>query len=259
MKRTLSASFTLPCLVALFLGLTSISSGTAWSATGEIPPGVQLEPIPTIDDSPLEEAVALHLQQARSEMKKVLAEPGACPERLADAYGTLGQHYHAYELYDPAGSCYRNAKALDPQNFRWLHLLGDVLRNLAQLEEAIGQFQGAWALEPRDFPALVYIGVVYGYGRVVNTALHQSEFMPKTPKQLVDATSYLVYALTGIILLEYVTLAWNFGPQNANHDFVLKVIVLFIVLLVIMKNLGSFEIRERVWIPLLGRKRAGSA
>lgn len=111
---------------------------------------------------------------------------------------------------------------------------------------------GLWAL----MAPLVHICVVDRYGRVINTAINQSEFMPMRPDKLVDASDYLVYALAGIVLLEYVTLALKFGPQNANHVFMIKVIVLFIVLIIIMRRLGSFEIRRRKWIPLFGRKRA---
>jgi len=99
---------------------------------------------------------------------------------------------------------------------------------------------------------VVFICVVYGYGRVVKAALHQSEFLPEQRTTLVDTTAYLVYALTGIVLLQYVTLAWNFGPQNANHGFIPTLIVCFIVLWIITKNLGSFEIRGRQWFPPLG-------
>ena len=58
----------------------------------------------------------------------------------------------------------------------------------------------------------------------------------------------------GIVLLEYLTLAWHFGTQNANQNYLIKVGVELVVLLIIMKNMGSLEVGEREWIPLFGRK-----
>ncbi len=103
--------------------------------------------------------------------------------------------------------------------------------------------------------ALVWICLVNGYGRIINAALHQSEYMPERASTLVNATNYLVYTLAGIILLEYVTVALKFGPQNANHGFLGKVILfLFMLTIFLVRPLGSFEIRERKWIPLFGKK-----
>ena len=75
-----------------------------------------------------DQAVAAQLAEARRGMESVLAEPDADADRLAAAYGTLGQLYHAYELLDVAGACYVNANQLAPQDFRWLHLMADVSR-----------------------------------------------------------------------------------------------------------------------------------
>ncbi|MCP4378707.1 MAG: tetratricopeptide repeat protein [bacterium] len=94
-------------------------------------------------------------------MEAVIAEPDANPQRLATAYGVLGQLYHAYEFFDEANACYTNATILEPDNFVWYHFLGDVLRNQSKLEEAASTFGTAWALEPNDFSALVNIGEVY--------------------------------------------------------------------------------------------------
>ena len=93
-------------------------------------------------------------------MESVLAEPDADADRLAAAYGTLGQLYHAYELLDVAGACYVNANQLAPQDFRWLHLMADVSRLEGELEEAASLYEAAWSLQPYDFAALVRFGEV---------------------------------------------------------------------------------------------------
>jgi len=121
----------------------------------------KLAPVIQPDLSGLDTVVADQLQQARHEMEAVIADPTASIDRLAAAYGTLGQLYHAYELFDTAESCYVNASFLAPQNFRWVHLLADVARHKGELEEAAARYEAAWSLQPYDFAALVRLGEVY--------------------------------------------------------------------------------------------------
>ena len=117
----------------------------------------KLGPVDQPDLGPLDPTVAQQLTQARHEMETAIADPTAGTRELAATYGSLGQVYHAYELLDTARQCYDNAIALEPQNFAWLHLQGDVSRLQGRLEDAAMQFQSAWALEPRDFAAVVNI------------------------------------------------------------------------------------------------------
>jgi len=107
-----------------------------------------------------DEAVAAQLVEARRGMESVLAEPDADADRLAAAYGTLGQLYHAYELLDVARACYTNANQLAPQDFRWLHLMADVSRLEGEVEKAAKLYEAAWSLQPYDFAALVRFGEV---------------------------------------------------------------------------------------------------
>jgi tetratricopeptide (TPR) repeat protein len=121
----------------------------------------ELSPVVEPDLSGLDTVVADQLRQARTEMETVIADPTAGVDRLAAAYGTLGQLYHAYELLDAAESCYLNASFLSPQNFRWVHLLADVARIEGDLEEAAARYETAWSLQPYDFAALVRLGGAY--------------------------------------------------------------------------------------------------
>jgi tetratricopeptide (TPR) repeat protein len=121
----------------------------------------QLVPVVVPDLSGLDPLVAEQLEEARSEMEAAIAEPDADIARLAAAYGTLGQLYHAYELLDVARACYVNASFLRPQDFRWVHLLADISRKNGDLEQAAAQYEAAWSLQPYDFAALVRLGEVY--------------------------------------------------------------------------------------------------
>ncbi len=121
----------------------------------------RLAPLIAPDLTGLDEVVALQLAEARREVEAVIAEPNADVGRLAAAYGTLGQLYHAYELLDVAEVCYSNASFLAPGDFRWFHLLADVSRLAGKLEDAAARYEAAWALEPYDFAALVRLAEVY--------------------------------------------------------------------------------------------------
>lgn len=121
----------------------------------------KLGPVVEPDLTGLDTVVEGQLRQARSEMEAAIADPTAGVARLAAAYGTLGQLYHAYELLDAAESCYINASILSPQNFRWVHLLADVARLQGDLEVAAERYETAWSLQPYDFAALVRLGEAY--------------------------------------------------------------------------------------------------
>ncbi len=116
--------------------------------------------VPAPDVGDLEAVVADQLQRARAELEATLADVHATAPQLAAAYGRLGELYHAYGLLDAAAACYGNAGQLEPQDFRWPHLLGDVSRKTGDLEAATSYFQAAWSLQPDDFAALVYLGNV---------------------------------------------------------------------------------------------------
>lgn len=117
-----------------------------------------LGPVPLPEMVDFDEPVAKQLRLKRSEMEKVLADPLATAGQLAAAYGALGRQYHAYELFDAAQGCYENARAMQPDEYSWYHLLGDVHRREGRMEEAIVQFEGALSLKPDDFAAIVYLG-----------------------------------------------------------------------------------------------------
>lgn len=73
---------------------------------------------PRVDVSSIDPALATNIQAART---AVVSAP-----KSADAWGKLGQAFHAAEFTGEAGLCYSNAAALDATSARWLYLLGTV-------------------------------------------------------------------------------------------------------------------------------------
>ncbi len=115
----------------------------------------------------------------------------------------------------------------------------------------IAENMGYWRL----MSPLIFLFVVDQFGRIINTALNHSEFAPQEKKALVDNTDYLIYVLSGIVMLEYLTLALLFGPVNATASFPApRMVVMYIALGIIASHLGCIQIRPKRWTPFFGRR-----
>ena len=122
---------------------------------------VKFLPVPEPNFDRLETAVAEQIKGVRQSLSETMAKQDVSTKELADAYGLMGQLYHAYELSDAAEACYQNASRLAPADYRWHHLLGALYEQSGKLEEAIVQFQTAWQLRPTSDAAPVRLGNIY--------------------------------------------------------------------------------------------------
>lgn len=119
------------------------------------------EPVPLPPLSPLEPEVASQIEVLHSELAAALARPGVPPGDVMEAYGLLGEHLHAYDLFEGAAACYRNALLVAPRDYRWLHLLADAARRMGDDAEAIRWNEAARNVRPEDAPTLVALGELY--------------------------------------------------------------------------------------------------
>ena len=114
-----------------------------------------LPPLPDLGDfdpAPREQLLARH-----STVTGLLrAGPGGWVQ-LGDAYGRLGEVFHAYMQLEPAFTCYRNARNLNPEAFRWVYLLGHAQRTFGDHAAATASFTQALKLRPADVPTLVWL------------------------------------------------------------------------------------------------------
>ncbi|HXT49414.1 MAG TPA: tetratricopeptide repeat protein [Thermoanaerobaculia bacterium] len=111
-------------------------------------PAVPSTAVPSPDLAGVEPAVATQLRQERDALVAKLADPAAKPADLADAWGSLGQAYHAYNLLDAAVVCYREAVRLQPKELRWAYLLGQAERGRSDLPAARIALTLALAIAP---------------------------------------------------------------------------------------------------------------
>ncbi len=96
-----------------------------------------LVPVPEVDLSRTEEHSADQIRKAQARLRS------ASPDKLGHAHGELGMLYHAYEAREAAEACYRNAIALDPEDFRWRHYAAHVAMGAGKSTEAIEAFNAA--------------------------------------------------------------------------------------------------------------------
>jgi len=137
----------------LLLGLPWLGSSIGCRKT-ESPPSGRVE-IPHPDITKFDEAVQQQLQSKQSALAALCERPGVSEARLSQSYGEMGMLYHAYELYDAAEACYRNAQALAPRTFRWPYYLGQLYTQQADFDSAVAAFKQALSIKADDVPALI--------------------------------------------------------------------------------------------------------
>jgi tetratricopeptide (TPR) repeat protein len=105
----------------------------------------QLPELPRIDKTDFLPAIRIQVDRAE-------ADAGAHPSD-AKSVGGLAMTLHAYQQYQSAAQAYERARALDPQNFDWLYLLGAVQVELGRFDDAVASFRSALVLRSSDLPA----------------------------------------------------------------------------------------------------------
>lgn len=125
------------------------------------PPRKDLVVVRWPDLTNLEESVrdqVTGLQQSLAGTAKV---PGVSATVLSEAYGKLGQIYHAYRLIEPARDCYLNASLLAPKDFRWTYLVAKLDHQEGRFEEAIRRYRIARTLQPDYVAVPVNLGNIF--------------------------------------------------------------------------------------------------
>lgn len=129
--------------------LMTLQSGKAAEEPASEPrPGVE---VASSVDPDLPQSPPAHLTQATQSITNARGE----------AYGELGKLLMAGKHLDVAERCFRNAKMLAPDDFRWPYYLGHVFISKGELTKALEQFEQVLRLRPTDFATLVWLGHVY--------------------------------------------------------------------------------------------------
>ena len=112
--------------------------------------------LPNLSD--LEESVRDQITAQQRSLAATVKNPATSTTELSDAYGMMGQIYHAYSLTTSARDCYLNANILAPNDFRWIYLLADLDRQQGRVEDGIRRYRLVRTLRPDYVAAPVTLG-----------------------------------------------------------------------------------------------------
>ena len=144
-------------LVALIL-CGMLAAQTAADGGVLAPPRKGLVALHWPDVTKLEESVREQLVPLQNSLAAIAKDRNSSDAELSEAFGNLGQVYHAYSLTAPARECYLNAGRLMAKDFRWIYLLGKLDQQEGRFEDAIRSYQLARTLRPGYVAVLVNLG-----------------------------------------------------------------------------------------------------
>ena len=139
-------------LVALILA-TTVAVHSQLSEQTLKPPREGLMALYWPNLSDLEESVREQIKEQQNALIVVAKNPATSTTELSEAFGKLGQLYHAYSLVSSARDCYFNANFLAPNDFRWIYLRADIDRRVGRMEDAIRRYRLVRTLRP-DYVAV---------------------------------------------------------------------------------------------------------
>jgi tetratricopeptide (TPR) repeat protein len=115
----------------------------------------------TPDLSNLEPSVREQITTAQAALSAAVRDSSTTKTTLSEAYGKLGEIYHAYSLLAAARDCYLNAGLLAPKDFRWIYLLAKLDHQEGRYDDAIRRYQAARTLRPDYVATLVNLGNIF--------------------------------------------------------------------------------------------------
>lgn len=149
-------------LICMIACMGFVQSRPAVESDAVIPPAAEgLKPVRLPRLERLEPDVARQIELVQKSFIELAASPDAPANELAEGYGILGQLYHAYQLIEPAESCYLNAVSLASDDFRSYYLLGRVYQQSGTLESAVEYYKRVRAMHPDYVAAATNLGIVY--------------------------------------------------------------------------------------------------
>jgi tetratricopeptide (TPR) repeat protein len=115
----------------------------------------------TPDLTNLEQSVREQITAAQAALAALSKTPSTTETALSEAYGRLGEIYHAYSLTSAARDSYLNANRLALKEFRWIYLLARLDQQDGRFDDAIRRYRLALTLQPDYVAALVNLGNIF--------------------------------------------------------------------------------------------------
>ena len=131
------------------------------------------------------------INTARGQVAGMLVAPDANPQAMARAYGRLGALLVLREVEAPADAAFRNAQALDPNEFRWPYYAGYLALMSGNADQALTYLERARTLNPDYPPLYLRLGKVQLDRSVLPEARTHLERAAQTPGLAAAANYYL--------------------------------------------------------------------
>jgi tetratricopeptide (TPR) repeat protein len=147
--------------IALLIFCALFTSQAVWVGGVLQPPRKGLVALHAPDLANAEESVREQVTGLQNALAAAAKNPATSAAALSEAYGQLGEIYHAYSLFAPARACYLNANALAPKDFRWIYLPAKLDQQEGRYEDAVRRYRIALALRPDYAAALVNLGNIF--------------------------------------------------------------------------------------------------
>jgi tetratricopeptide (TPR) repeat protein len=148
------------------------------------------------DLTPLEPEVREQLSSFESSLAKVARNSSTTDVALAEAYGTMGQIYQAYNLIAPARESYLNANTLAAQEFRWVYLLAKLDQLEERFDDALRRLEVAGRIRPEYAAVLENAGQI----KLQQNHLPEAEKIFKAALEIEPESSAALYGLGQIAL-----------------------------------------------------------
>jgi tetratricopeptide (TPR) repeat protein len=130
------------------------------------------------------------IREARIRLNTAL-QNHADPAELANAYGELGVLYHVHNVFQPADTCYENARQLVPGDFRWAYYSAYLAAKTGRTRLALERFKEARRLRPGYHATTLRMGDAW-------LDLNEQDKARQAYQAIVDAEGLQAAALYGL-------------------------------------------------------------
>lgn len=94
---------------------------------------------------------------------------------------------------------------------------------------------------------LIFLFKVRTFKRLIGNLLNHSEFYDPKAKRNVDVVKYLSNGVLIILGVQFVLVAWSFGPTLANYSLARTLLFSWLLIAFVLADLGAFQIRKGEW------------
>ncbi len=140
------------------LAMLTIGALVPAVGVGQSSPGAPTLDIPRPDLSAMEKTAQDKITSMQASLETLKQRQDIQPAELAEAFGHLGQLFHAFRLLDSAEESYQISHRLSSDDYRWLYYLGLVQHAEGELASAIERYEAALAQHPDDPAILLRLG-----------------------------------------------------------------------------------------------------